>query len=396
MKICKIGGLQSFSLRSFGILFFSLTFCIGLSSQNTGRPFITNYNYQEYDAGGVNWWTEQDDRGVLYFANGQGILEFDGINWRLILPRENNEVRSLANWNGTIYVGTNGDLGYLAADEIGEMQFVSLRDKLPEDRQVFEEVWETWSSPDGVYFQTRLALMLWDGQEFTLIEDPDGDNLHVSRYLHGKYYIRVWNKGMMVVEDNQFKMLPGGEQFADERVYQMLPYDDGQLLIGTRNKGFFLFDGNGFKPFRTEADDQFLGGSLYLGGQRLANGHFAINTFNNGLYIIDKHGKLIQQIDNKVGLQDNSVDHVFVDMDGNLWLALFNGISKLDLNIPFTYYDDNDGLASKTVFSAARHNGILYVGSQDGIFYLDEASNRFIRIPNTNGQCPHLLLYGKD
>ncbi len=396
MRTFESRGLQSISFRNFAVLSLLLSVSLSTIAQNTGRPFITNYSYQEYNAGGVNWWTEQDDRGVLYFANSRGILEFDGVNWRVIPPKENNEVRSLAKWNGVIYVGTNGDLGYLAPDALGQMQFKSLRDRLPKDRQVFDEVWETWSAPHGVYFQTRRSVMLWDGEGFTLVEDPDGNDLHISRYIHGKFYIRVWNKGMMVVENDEFRMLPGGERFADERVYQLLPYDNGQLLIGTRNMGFFIFDGSGFKPFTTEVDQEFFEGSIYLGGQRLANGNFAVNTFNNGLYIINKNGDLVQRIDNQVGLQDNSVDHVFVDKDGNVWLALFNGISKLDLNIPFSYYDDNDGLTSKTVFSAARHEGILYVGTQDGVYYLDESTNRFNRIPNTHGQCPHLLVYGKD
>ena len=42
--------------------------------EQIGRPMITNYSYQDYDAGAVNWWAIEDDDGIMYFANGDGIL----------------------------------------------------------------------------------------------------------------------------------------------------------------------------------------------------------------------------------------------------------------------------------------------------------------------------------
>ncbi len=34
------------------------------SQEQLGRPLITNYNYQEYDAGPVNWWGLEDEDGI--------------------------------------------------------------------------------------------------------------------------------------------------------------------------------------------------------------------------------------------------------------------------------------------------------------------------------------------
>jgi hypothetical protein len=49
------------------------------STQNKGAPFIKNYAAKNYDAGTQNFCVLQDKRGILYFGNNSGVLEFDGL-----------------------------------------------------------------------------------------------------------------------------------------------------------------------------------------------------------------------------------------------------------------------------------------------------------------------------
>jgi len=49
-----------------------------------GLPFIRNYSPKEYGAHAQNWTIAQDSRGVMYFGNGIGVVEYDGVSWRLI------------------------------------------------------------------------------------------------------------------------------------------------------------------------------------------------------------------------------------------------------------------------------------------------------------------------
>ena len=44
----------------------------------SGRPFIRNYEAREYQAHSQNWSILQDQRGVMYFGNSIGVLEYDG------------------------------------------------------------------------------------------------------------------------------------------------------------------------------------------------------------------------------------------------------------------------------------------------------------------------------
>ena len=95
------------------------------------HPSINNYTYRDYQAGTSNWWAIEDDRGIMYVANREGIIEYDGKNWTLIESPEQEVARSLAKDDaGVIYAGFVGDIGYLAPNEMGEMQFVSLKNKI--------------------------------------------------------------------------------------------------------------------------------------------------------------------------------------------------------------------------------------------------------------------------
>ena len=63
------------------IHFFVLLTCNSLLTaqiKNIGLPFNKNYDKQTYNAGTQNWDITQDDRGFMFFANNDGILEFDG------------------------------------------------------------------------------------------------------------------------------------------------------------------------------------------------------------------------------------------------------------------------------------------------------------------------------
>ncbi len=375
------------------LIFLSLAICTK-AQENKGLPFITNYRYQDYNADGVNWWAAEDDNGVMYFANNSGILIYDGQHWEVVVPDGNIETRSLAKGSdGTIYVGTVGDIGYLKPDKTGKLKFISLKDQLPEKYRQFGEVWECSRLGDNIFFRTNKYLFHWTDNKFKVLESSD--DFHVGAVVHGQYYVRIWNRGLTTLKADSFHLVPAGEQFANERIYVMLPYDEQRILIGTRRLGLFIYDGKQFTPFKTEADPYIVNTSLY-GGVVLPNGNFALNSFNDGMVIIDPKGNLVQRIDKAVGLQDNSVDYLFVDSKGTLWMPLFNGIAKLDLRSSLSFYDESTGLPAKTVYGLGYYKNTLYAGTNNGVFMRNNATNRFEKVAGTSGQIGSFLLNKDD
>ena len=77
-----------------------------------GRPFIRTYAPLDVNAAGQNWSMVQDARGVLYVGSQSGVIEFDGVNWRLIETKTLATVRSLAiDAAGVIYAGSTRTSG---------------------------------------------------------------------------------------------------------------------------------------------------------------------------------------------------------------------------------------------------------------------------------------------
>ena len=354
------------------------------AQQQIGRPLITNYKYQDYQGDPINWWVLEDTHGIMYFANNNGgILQYDGVNWISVERPAGAAFRSLVKDDkGVIYAGGIGDLGYLKPTATGALKYVSLVDQIPEEHRNFADVWEIDFYKGSIIYRTEFKLYVWDGESFKIIESEDG--YHVGAVVNGTYYLRIWNRGLCyLTEADTFELVPNGEQFASERIYVILPYED-QVLVGTRNQGFFLYNGERFTPFKTELDP-YIAGKLYLPGVALPDGRYVINTFSDGAYLMDHDGKLIQKYTTENGMQDGSVDYTYVDSRGVLWMALFNGISSVNLNSSFTSLDANMGLTT-AVFATYKFNGRLYFSLNNGIAYLDEVQNRIITIPGTFGQ----------
>ena len=98
-------------LSMLGVLVLGLFLSLqNLYSEETGFKYFKNYSYKEYDHQAQNWGMVQAKNGIIYVANHGGVLEFDGVSWRIIdVP--NYTVRSIAiAKDGTIYIGGKNDV----------------------------------------------------------------------------------------------------------------------------------------------------------------------------------------------------------------------------------------------------------------------------------------------
>ena len=334
-----------------------------------GLPFFMSfYSPQDYQAQPQNWAFAQDKRGVIYVANNNGVLEYDGVSWRLIRTPTNTIVRSLdTDKQGTVHVGVQGDFGYLAPDSSGTLQYVSLLDRVaPRDRD-FTDIWSVKATEEGVYYQTRGRLFRWDGREMKVW---NAENVfHNAFTVHGQLYVRETKTGLLQMERDTLRLVPDGERFARLPIYAMMPFDGGRILIGTRRDDFFLYDGTSVTPFPTEADALLRQNELYY-GTRLSGGMFALATLGGGVLLIDGGGRLVRVLDESAGVSDRYVSAVLNDAQGGLWMALSNqGIMRVDVPSELTAFDRSLGLEG-AIYSIVRHQDTLYVATGAGLYYL--------------------------
>jgi len=381
-----------------------------LDAPTFGRPFIRNYNPKEYGAAFNYWAIAQDRRGVMYLGNWNGILEYDGVSWRLISTPNKSGVRSLAiDADGRIYVGAVGDLGYLAPDSVGDMQFVSLLDHVQPENREFNEVWYSYATSQGVYFRTDKILLRWAGQSMqTWKPTTSFSGLFVVR---DRVYIQQWGVGLLELAGDSLRLARGGEKFAEARIYVMLPYAEAKILVGTREQGLFLYDGASFQTFQTDpATTKFLRKNQLSHGAVLPDDTFALATLRGGVAIIDpaEAGHLLQILDKAAGLYDNDVNFIFADRQGAIWLAQGRRIARVETASPLSFYGEPAGIKD-FVSSILRHRGTLYVATGLGVFYLpsrpietnsplasqSERASEFRPIAGITAQCWSLLSVSK-
>jgi hypothetical protein len=111
-----------------------------------GIPVFRNYTSREYRAHFQNWAIIQDKQGLILVANNDGLLEYDGVNWRRydLEGKLFHSLRSLGIDNsGTVYCGTGSHFGYLMPDSRGRLKFNSLLDSVAEKYRDFNDVWYT-------------------------------------------------------------------------------------------------------------------------------------------------------------------------------------------------------------------------------------------------------------
>ncbi|MGH7601281.1 MAG: hypothetical protein ACREOI_33400, partial [bacterium] len=196
----------------------------------TGLPFIRNYGPKEYGAHAQNWTILQDERGVMYFGNGIGVLEYDGVSWRLLqLPNKAN-IRALAQAEDGIrvYVGGAGDFGYIEPDSIGQMHYVSLLTFVPEAQRNFGDIWTVHATREGVYYQARERLFrltpITGSKEWRVKTWEPQTNFMFTFWLDSTLYVHQRGVGLMKMVADSLHLLPGSEPLGNDRMQVMLPF----------------------------------------------------------------------------------------------------------------------------------------------------------------------------
>ena len=351
-----------------------------------GAPFITNYGPKQYSAAIQNWAGVQDSRGVLYFGNTQGILEFDGQRWRTIPTPDNNLIRALVSApDGTIYYGSVGDFGFLATSSAGRVSAVSLRETIPPTDRDFNDVWQVESCSDGVYFMTRRKIFRFHNGRTTVLQADFVDPSACT--LNGILFYADRRKGVCLVDGDTVVPVPQLAGVFNRSRISLVSFGPHELLAARLNGDFRRLDlsalwdetSRRYLPARAAAKDLVHAFSsevgafmradqAYLGRLwRLGPDAFCLSTIKAGIIAFDRSGKLLRVLNKNGGLPDNAANGLLVDRFNDLWVATDVGISHIEWSVPQSMLGARNGLDGY-VMSATYHQGRLYVGTLQKLF----------------------------
>ncbi len=373
------------------LVFVLLAACYCFGQNTIGLPDIVNYSKQLYRAGAQNRQIRQDKNGILYFANSEGVLTFDGINWKTYPLPNKSIVRSLEfGPDNKLYVGGQDEFGYFSPADNGSLIYHSLKGLLPRDEQSFTDVWEIYFYHDLVFYQTSNKIYQLSGNHSTIYKST---HWRFITLCNDRLIAQDFDRGLLSFQNGVWApFLQHSELPADYFASSLTSIGQDSAILTTVKNGIYLLAGNNVtkmhSPFLDNIQDMHPSASVMVNED-----HIAITTNLDGCYIIDKKGTLIQQFSRKEGLQNNNILDIFLDKEKNLWLGLDNGIDFIAYNnaikhIYPDYLNEGSGYAS-TIF-----NNELYIGTSNGLYktpLYDERDLSYIKgvftpISNTMGQ----------
>jgi len=354
--------------KSYFIIIFFTLLSINIFGQvkNIGLPDVRNYKRNEYKGGTQNWSIDQDKNGNLYFANNNGLLQFDGSSWRKYPLPNLTSVRCLKIANdGRIFVGGYNEFGYFKPNEKGKLQYTSLSKKVDRNKiKIIDFIWKIHTFNNQTIFQSFARAYIVKDDKLTILEAPK--RFQFSFIVNNKLYFQDIEKGILEYKNGKLYSLPNTTSLNDTEIWGMYNLTKDKTLIITLEKGLFVYENNVVKPWNTEANN-FVKQNNSLGGVTINNNFIVLNSVLDGIVICDYNGKIIQHLNRKKGLQNNTVLTSFIDNKNNLWLGLDNGIAFVNEGSPFTYFGFSYDIS--TVYASVIYQGNLYVATNQGVFY---------------------------
>jgi signal transduction histidine kinase/CheY-like chemotaxis protein/AraC-like DNA-binding protein len=363
----------------------------------TGYFPIINYDHQGYNAHHQNWFISRDQDGLVYAGNGEGVLEFDGVNWRLIRSPGLQAVRTVVvDKNNRKWVGADRELGYLAPDSLGTLQYNTLKDKVPVSHPLVGNIWQIFPEGNRILFVTDRTIYCWENNEFRIIPSPG--KIYREFKIHEVVYFDISGQGMYELKGDTLILIPGGETFKGNGALVAVPFGPEKVLFVTHQSQMYIYDGKSVQKIESDLTSYLVTNKLYA-ARSLADTAFAFTTMRGGVVVMDRQGSMMEIIAEADGILNDQVYGLTTDQAGALWMATQTGISKVAMQLPYRNFDERSGLAG-TVSAITRHQGALYVGTFEGLYRLFPKPKgqkaEFKRIKGIDTGCFALLSLGED
>lgn len=177
-----------------------------------------------------------------------------------------------------------------------------------------------------------------------------------------------------------------GEQSVDVRCF----YED-------RNKNMWIGSNNGLYRHNIETKN----GELFNMKNSDLSGNFIraisvdnygqiwVGFFGEGLAVLDQNLKMIKRFNTDNGFPSNSVDHIYKDEKGQIWVATGEGL--IYFKTPqepqqYSVYDEQNGLINSYVRAIAEdRNNNIWVSTNGGISRFIPSQDKFYNYDHYNG-----------
>ncbi|HEY4789615.1 MAG TPA: hypothetical protein VIH57_26375 [Bacteroidales bacterium] len=350
---------------------------------------IKNYITNNISIENQNWNISQSPlNGMIYFANSEGLVEYNGISKKIYHLPHRKGVRSvLADNHGNIFTGSFEDFGYWKLDENGQLTYHSLTKDFTIEKN--DEIWKIYTDGGKVYFQSFTTIYSYDYKHVTPIKSPF--TMLFMFQVGKRFVVQVLDNGLYWFDGEKFDFIPGSEMFVSRKVHAVIQSSPTEMLICTANQGIYKFSDQKFTYFHSPISS-FLEVYTCNAGLMLNDSLIVYGTILNGVVFTNTKGQILRHYNFSNGLNNNTVLSLTKDMDNGLWVGLDEGVNHIDIASPYTYYINSNGTLG-TIYTVLKDNDRLYMGTNHGLFVADivktSGNYEFTNIkliPNSQGQ----------
>jgi len=373
-----------------GILFM-LIFGNLKAQDQIGLPQVSGYTSLDYKGGAQNWKIAQDRDGILYFANNEGLLTYNGSYWKIYPTPNKTNIRSVKiDPTGKIYIGGQDEIGYFFPNENGILTYHSLKNLIPAKERQFADVWDIVFNGKQIYFRTVNKIFRFVNNKVDVY--PSIGWIFLGQ-IGNQVFAQDVSGGLKIFKANKWELVCNDERIKQGSITSLLPYNADTLLITTLKDGLFLLKGGQLINKKTALDKTFYNDRIN-GAIQINKDLYALGTTSSALLIINRKGELIRQFSYAEGLNNINIRSILLDQHQNLWLGLDDGISFIAFNSAIRHiYPDRKKQVSS--YASRIFGNRLYVGTSNGVFSapldvkkkdLSNSQSQFAEVSNTKGQ----------
>ncbi len=379
------------------LLVFVFAFLPSLNIFAEWSNFIINYDKNLYGKGSQTWKIASYNDNWVYFANKNGMLQYDGNEWSRFIMNNLSDVRSVlpSQSQKRIFVGGINEFGYFSAGMDGQLIYTCMSDSLEEAERSIGNIWSIYENDNIMYMLGDSRVLKYLNNNYTTIDT--GRKIDCSGLINGILYIGTDN-GVFMLIGNTFFPLQDGEVLQDKRIRGIIPHEDG-ILIVTAYNGLFFNDGKETVPYETSVDNFLMENEVFCVAS--SGNKIALGTVHKGIVLIGRYSKTVKYFNENNGLQNNTVLSLSFDPQDNLWAGLDSGIDYVCLSSSLTTlytYPHSFG----TGYSALLDNDYLYLGTNRGLYYtqypvkMDGGRPDIKPVPNSSGQVWNICRIGDE
>lgn len=372
-------------MKNNKILVINLILClflIRISAQEL--PPIVTYSPNDYSADNQIWAISQSPENIIYAANSQGLLEFDGSRWELYPVPNNSPVRSVYAIGDKIFTGCFMDFGYWERNSYGYLNYTSLTDLFGLNLEEDEEFWNITELDGWMIFQSlsRIYLLNLKTKDSKIIKSDA--QISKMKNFEETIFFQKSGVGLFKIQNGSVVLVNNSEILKKNEVIDIFRVNK-KILILTNNEGIFILDNETLTPWEIDDQINIKDFTVYSAAQ-LSDETLFLGTISNGVYNLDSNGNLIDIFNQKNGLSNNTILSVFEDSQNDIWLGLDYGINYINKNSKFKVYVNRQGEMG-TIYNAIIFNNHIYLGSNQGLFFKRMNTNdEFSLIEGSKGQ----------